>query len=137
MGKGTGMGMGKTIITQSGKQLDDLTIEALRANALTAEDFRISRRQLDQQASAAEDAGYRQLGENLRRAAEMTGLSAEQVFEIYNMLRPNRATYAELLALADRLGGEQAMPRLAAFVREAAEAYRARGITREGPRTED
>jgi propanediol dehydratase small subunit len=121
---------GRSIKTQSGKPLDDLTIEALRANDLTPEDFRISRQQLDHQAGAAEDAGYQQLGENLRRAAEMTNLSTEQVFEIYNMLRPNRATYAELVALADRLQNEQDMPRLAAFVREAAEVYRARGITR-------
>jgi len=128
--------MGKKITTQSGKSLDDLTIDALRANELTPEDFRISREQLDQQASAAEDAGYRQLGENLRRAAEMTGLSTEQVFEIYNMLRPNRATYAELTALADRLDSAQGMPRLAAFVREAAEVYRARGIGKEVQSTE-
>ena len=122
--------MDESITTQSGKSLEELTIEALRSGDLAPDDFRISRQQLDQQAGAAEQAGYRQLGENLRRAAEMTGLSTEQVFEIYNMLRPNRATYGELTALANHLQNEQNMPRLAAFVREAAEVYQARGIVR-------
>lgn len=120
----------KSIKTQSGRTLDDLTIEALRAGTLGPQDFRISREQLNQQAAAAEAAGYRQLGENLRRAAEMTGLSTDEVFEIYNMLRPGRATYEDLAALAGRLHNEQNMPRTAAFVREAAEAYRERGIAK-------
>ncbi len=128
--------MDDSVTTQSGKPLEDLTIDALRAGLLTADDFRISRRQLDAQAAVAEAAGYTQLGENLRRAAEMTGLSTEQVFEIYNMLRPHRATYADLTALADRLQREQNMPRLAAFVREAADVYRSRGITKDTPSVE-
>jgi propanediol dehydratase small subunit len=118
------------VYTQSGRALDELTIEALRANGLTPDDFRISREQLNKQAEAAEVAGYRQLAENLRRAGEMTGLSTEQVFEIYNLLRPQRATYAELSALADRLQNEQNMPHTAAFVREAAEVYRERQIVK-------
>jgi len=122
---------GKTIKTQSGRTLDELTIEALRAGELSPDDFRISRQQLDQQAAAAEAAGYRQLGENLRRAAELTGISTEEVFAIYNMLRPNRATYEDLAALAERLQNEQGMPRLAAFVREAAEVYSERGIVKQ------
>lgn len=124
--------MTATVRTQSGRSLDDLTIEALRANRLSPEDFRISRETLDQQANAAEGAGYAQQAENLRRAAEMTGLSNQQVFEIYNMLRPGRATYAELASLADRLHNELNMPRVAAFIREAAEVYRERGIVKNG-----
>ena len=115
------------ITTQSGRRLDDLTIEALRAGELTAEDFRISRETLDRQADAAEAAGYRQLAENLRRAAEMTGLSNDEVFAIYNKLRPGRATYTELISLADRLQNMN-MPRVAAFIREAAQAYRQRQL---------
>ncbi len=122
--------MTATVRTKSGRPLDELTMEALRTGELTAEDFRISRETLDRQADAAEAAGSRQLAENLRRAAEMTVLSQQQVFEIYNMLRPGRATYAELDTLPDRLPDELHMPRLAAFVREAAEAYRERGIVR-------
>jgi propanediol dehydratase small subunit len=119
------------IRTQTGRDLDELTIEALRTGVLTTDDFRISRAQMERQAAAAEEGGYRQLAENLRRAAEMTALQNERVLQIYAMLRPGRATHAELASLAGGLEG-QGMPRLAAFVREAAEVYRQRGITRVG-----
>src|SRR5512137_525726 len=98
--------MDEPIRTGSGRRLEDLTIEALRAGALTAEDFRISREQLDAQAAAAEAGGYRQLAENLRRAAELTGLPNDRVFEIYAMLRPARASAAELRALVADLEGQ-------------------------------
>jgi propanediol dehydratase small subunit len=119
----------RTVRTGSGRSLDELTIEALRAGRLTAEDFRISREQLDEQAAAAEAGGYRQLAESLRRAAELTGLPNERVFEIYNMLRPGRATAAELTALASQLEGQN-LPRVAAFILEAAAAYARRGIAK-------
>jgi propanediol dehydratase small subunit len=106
-----------------------LTREALRSGVLTAEDFRISRAQLDAQAVAAEAGGYQQLADNLRRAAELTGLPNDRVFEIYAMLRPGRSTVAELEDLAAELR-RQDMPRVAAFILEAAEAYGKRGIAK-------
>ncbi len=121
--------MADGIRSGSGRGLDELTIEALRAQRLGPEDFRISREQLDAQAAAAEAGGYRQLADNLRRAAELTRLPNERVFEIYALLRPGRATAAELRALAADLEG-QGMPRVAAFIREAADAYAERGIAR-------
>jgi propanediol dehydratase small subunit len=121
--------MDEPIRTGSGRRLDDLTIEALRAGSLTAEDFRISREQLDAQAAAAEAGGYGQLAENLRRAAELTGLPNDRVFEIYAMLRPGRATAAELHDLAAQLRRHD-MPRVAAFIVEAADAYDRRGIAK-------
>jgi propanediol dehydratase small subunit len=120
----------RTIHTQSGRTLGELSIEALAAGELAPEDFRISRETLDHQAAAAEQAGYHQLAENLRRAAEMTGLSQQQIFEIYDMLRPGRATYDDLIRLAAGLEQEQHMPLVAAFIREAADAYRERGIAK-------
>jgi propanediol dehydratase small subunit len=119
----------RAVRTGSGRSLDELTMEALRAGRLTAEDFRISRDQLNEQAAAAEVGGYRQLAESLRRAAELTGLPNERVFEIYNLLRPGRATCAQLEELANQLEG-QSMPRVAAFIREAAAAYSRRGIAK-------
>jgi propanediol dehydratase small subunit len=127
--------MTSDIRTRSGRPLAELTIEALRAGALAGDDFRISREQLEAQAAAAQAAGYRQLADNLRRAAELTGMSNERVFEIYERLRPGRASFAELVELARELAGE-GMPRLAAFIGEAAEAYRARGITAPGTASE-
>ncbi len=121
--------MDEPVRTGSGRPLDELTIGALRAGGLAAEDFRISRDQLDKQAAAAEAGGYRQLAENLRRAAELTGLPNDRVFEIYAMLRPGRATVAQLEALGAELR-RQNMPRVAAFILEAADAYGRRGIAK-------
>jgi propanediol dehydratase small subunit len=121
--------MTSEIRTRSGRPLVDLTIEMLRAGALSGDDFSISREQLEAQAVAAEASNHRQLADNLRRAAELTGLSNERVFAIYELLRPGRASFAELTGLARELTGQN-MPRLALFVSEAAEAYRARGVAR-------
>ena len=122
--------MTEPVRTKSGRALGELTIEALRAGVLTAEDFRISRAQLDAQAGAAEAGGYRQLAENLRRAAELTALPNDRVFEIYEMLRPGRATVAQLRELAAELSARD-MPRVSTFILEAAEAYAARGIAKQ------
>jgi len=119
-----------TIRTASGRTLDELNIEALHAGELAAEDFRISSETLRRQANAAEAAGYWQLAENLRRAAELTGISSQEVLDIYNALRPGRSTYHELIALADRLENDLDAPLTAAFVREAAEVYQESGILR-------
>jgi propanediol dehydratase small subunit len=114
--------------TATGRSLDDLNIEAIQDRQLTAEDFRISGETLRHQAEVAEAEGYWQLAENLRRAAELTSISNEEVFDIYDALRPGRCTYDDLMALADRLDKDLAAPLTAAFAREAAEVYRERGI---------
>jgi propanediol dehydratase small subunit len=119
-----------SVHTASGRNLDELNIEALRTGELTAEDFCISGETLHRQADAAEAAGYRQLAENLRRAAELTDISNQEVLDIYNALRPSRSTYDELITLADRLENDLDAPLTAAFVREAAQVYQERGILR-------
>jgi len=120
-GDGTG-------VTQSGKRRDDLTMDAILEGELSEADFRISASALRHQAEAAEEAGYGELGHNLRRAAELTAVSNEEVLAIYSALRPGRTTYSALIALAQRLEGEHGAPLTAALVREAAEAYLARGL---------
>ena len=121
----------KTIHTATGRTLDDLSMEAVLKQQLTADDFRISGETLQQQADAAEAAGYRQLAENFRRAAELTRVSNEEVLEMYNTLRPGRTTHAQLIALAERLEREFDAPLTASLVREAAAVYLARGLVRE------
>jgi propanediol dehydratase small subunit len=117
--------------TATGRTLDELDMQAILSGQLTPDDFRISAETLRHQARAAEQAGYGQLAENFRRAAELTRISNDQVFHIYTMLRPGRASYAELVALAENLENADA-PLNAALVREAAEIYLERGlITRE------
>jgi propanediol dehydratase small subunit len=119
-----------TIRTASGRSLDELNMEPLCAGELTAEDFRISGETLRGQADAAEAAGYWQLAENLRRAAELTAISNQEVFDMYKALRPNRSTYDELITLAGHLENDLDAPLTAAFVREAAGVYQKRDILR-------
>jgi propanediol dehydratase small subunit len=114
--------------TATGRALDELDMQAILAGQLSPDDFRISADTLRQQADAAEQAGYGPLAENFRRAAELTRISNEQVFHIYAMLRPGRASYDELIALAESLEASGA-PLNAALVREAAAAYLERGLT--------
>ncbi|MGC9394701.1 MAG: diol dehydratase small subunit [Anaerolineae bacterium] len=121
----------ETIYNATGRPLNALNMEAVLKGQLMTEDFRISAETLRAQADAAEAAGYRQLAENFRRAAELTGISNEEVLAMYNLLRPGRTTYPQLLALAKRLEQEFDAPLTAALVREAAEVYLARGLVKE------
>ena len=116
------------IRTASGRPLDELTMEALLRDELTVEDFRIGGDTLRHQADAAEKAGYVQVAQTFRRAAELTTLSNEQVLDIYSALRPGRASYEQLVSLADRLDREHAAPLTAALVHEAAEVYLSSGL---------
>ena len=118
----------ENVSTFSGRTVNELRIEEVLAGNLTIEDFRISAKTLRRQADAAESAGYRQFAENLRRAAELTGIPNEQVLEIYNALRPGRTNHSHLMAWADRLESEYEAPLTAALVREAADVYLARGM---------
>lgn len=95
-------------------------------------DFQISSDTLLQQADAARAAGFTQLAENLRRAAELTAVPKEELLRIYEALRPGRASEAELLAIADALARDYGAERTAAFIREAAAEYARRGLFRAG-----
>lgn len=112
----------------SGRTLDELTIEAVLAGVLNVDDFRISGETLRRQADVAEAAGYRRLAKNMRRAAELTRLSNQEVLEIYDTLRPGRATYVQLIGLADHLETDLDAPLTASLIREAAEVYLEKGI---------
>jgi propanediol dehydratase small subunit len=92
--------------------------------------FHISPETLRAQAEIAREAGFTQLGGNLRRAAELTAVPNEELLSMYELLRPGRSTHAELMAMADRLEREFAAPETAAFVREAAGVYWQRGLFR-------
>jgi len=116
--------------TYSGRSIDELSIQGILSGELTAEDFRIHGERLNHQAEVAEKAGYTQLAENLRRAAELTHMSNDEVFEIYNTLRPRRTSYTEMIGMADRLENEKDAPLTAFLLREAAEIYLKRGIVK-------
>ena len=111
-----------------GKELDDLTLDAVMSGEVTFEDLRISADVLELQAQIAEGVGRIWIARNFRRAAELTKVPDERLLEIYNLLRPYRCTKEELLAIADELDGEYEAKVNAEFVRETAEVYEQRGI---------
>ena len=96
--------------------------------AITGEDLRISRDMLLCQADVAESAGKKQMAENLRRAAEMPAVPDDKVIEMYDLLRPNRATKAQLEQMAATLENDYGAAMCARLVREALEIYEKRGI---------
>jgi propanediol dehydratase small subunit len=114
----------------SGKPLEELTLDAAAGGDLSPADLRVHPDTLRRQARVAEQHGNPQLGENLRRAAELTALADDDVLAIYEALRPGRSTDTELEGLAARLE-TQAAPLNAALVREAAAAYAGRGLLRD------
>jgi len=120
------------ISAASGRALADINLAAAISGELSAADMQISGETLRAQAGVARNSGYAQLAENLERAAELTAVPNEELLVMYGMLRPERSSYDELSALADRLENEFAAPVNAAFVREAAEVYRERRLLRRG-----
>jgi propanediol dehydratase small subunit len=121
--------------TASGLGLDRITLEAVRAGEIGAEELRATPETLRRQSAVALAAGRIQLADNLVRAAELAGVPSETILEIYTALRPHRSTAAELDAWAARLEDEYDAPLSAAFVREATAAYAERGLLRTGDRT--
>jgi propanediol dehydratase small subunit len=114
---------------RSGRDAADLTLEALRAGSLGADDVRIHPQTLEHQARVAEEHANPQLAANLRRAAELTALPDDEVLAIYEALRPHRSSYDELRELAAALESRGAQ-RNATLLREAAEVYARRGMLR-------
>lgn len=111
----------------SGRTIDEITLSAAVSGDLSPADLRVHPDVLRHQAQVAEDHGNAQLGDNLRRAAELTALPDDEVLAIYEALRPGRSTLAGLEAIACRLEAESA-PLCAALIREAAEVYDRRGL---------
>lgn len=120
--------------TPSGRGLDEVTLEAVRAGQIGPEELRATPETLRRQSAVALAAGRTQLADNLARAAELADVPSETILEIYAALRPHRSTAAELEAWAARLESQLAAPLTAAFVREAAAAYAERGLLGAGER---
>ena len=118
------------IRSKTGRPLTELTLESVLACEVTPEDLSIGAETLRHQAETVEGAGYKQVAQNLRRAAELTLLSNQEVLEIYKALRPGRATHAGLLEIAERLESEVGAPLTATLIREAAEVYMVRGLAK-------
>jgi propanediol dehydratase small subunit len=121
-----------TLTTASGRTLNTINLEAAAAGEVDAADLQISASTLRAQAELAAQAGYRELAQNLQRAAELTAVPNQELLRMYEIMRPGRSTYADLVGMADRLENEYNAPITARFVREAAEVYRSRNLLRRG-----
>lgn len=117
-----------TVRARSGRPLADLTMAQVREGQLSAADLAIHPDTLRQQAEIAEEAGFPHLAANLRRAAELAIMPNERVMALYEALRPYRVTHQQLLALADQVEREWDAVETARLIREAAAAYRERGL---------
>ena len=115
------------VSTPGGIPLEDVTLGALRAGELGADEMRATPETLRMQAEVALAAGRTQLAESFERAAELAAVPDDLLLQVYTALRPRRATAPELEEWASRLDGHEAT-KTAAFVREAAAAYAARGL---------
>lgn len=102
-----------------GRPLAALTLETLRRGGIGPSAIGIHPETLLAQAEIAEQAGFKQLAENFRRAAELARVPDEKILEIYNALRPGRATRERIEALARELEEVHNAPLNAAFLREA------------------
>jgi len=116
--------------TASGKSLADITLDSVMSGEITPDEIRITPQTLEYQAQIGDSIGRPQFASNLRRAAEMTAAPDARILEMYNALRPNRSTKAELIAIADELETKYSAKICAGFVREAAEVYERRDVLR-------
>jgi propanediol dehydratase small subunit len=115
---------------ESALALEDLTLDALRAGKVTASDLTIKRATLLDQARLAQERGYPQLARNFRRAAELTAIPNDVLIETYEKLRPYRATYYQLLSLAQEIAARYDAPETGDYIRQAAEAYQSKGLVK-------
>ncbi len=113
---------------ESALSSDAMTLEAVLSGRVGMADLAIRRATLERQAALADDKGYPQLARNFRRAAELTSIPNQVLLETYEKLRPYRATYYQLLAAAQEIAARYDAPENGAYIREAAEVYRAKGL---------
>ncbi len=118
------------LLTHSGRPLSDISADAIAAGDITGDDLRTHADTLRRQAAIAREAGYPQLAANFSRAAELTDVPNDELLKIYEMLRPERASYDELTRLADYLEATYGAKENAAFIKDAAATYRERNLLR-------
>jgi propanediol dehydratase small subunit len=111
----------------TGKTVSEITLDAAISGDLAPEDLAVSAETLQLQADFAQRGGNPQLGDNLRRAAELVAFDDDELLRFYEMLRPGRSSSQELDALAQTLARRGAA-RCAELVSEARAAYLRRGL---------
>lgn len=123
--------------TPSGKSFEDITLEDVASGKIDSREFRIRPETLEMQARISEAHGRMQLSLNFLRAAELFAVPDEEVFKVYDAMRPHRSTEKELLQIAEELEKKYQAKLNAQLIREAARAYRMRHLLRESHTTAD
>ena len=118
------------ISSKTGKKLSEITLEEIRRGHVTGDDIKISKETLRRQGEVAKSADNLAMTHNFERASELVDVPDETILKMYNMLRPNRSTKEELLAMADVLERQYHATHCARLVRDAADVYEKRGILR-------
>lgn len=113
----------------SGIDADEISVDAIRRGDITLDDVRIHPDTLKHQADVAKNNGNPQLASNFLRAAELTGLSDEEVLALYEALRPHRSTAQDLRDIADELTSKGALRNAELFF-QAADVYARRGLVK-------
>jgi len=116
------------ITSKTGKKLKDITLDEVIKGNVTSDDIKISREMLKRQGEVSKEAGNDAMSKNFDRAAELVDVPDDIILNMYNKLRPNRATKRELLEMAQELLEKYQSPHCAKLVLEAAEVYEKRGI---------
>ncbi len=119
------------LLTGTGKPFESLTVESLCAGESSQDDIAISAEALSLQARVARSTGRPQLARNFDRGAELVGVPNHVILEIYELLRPGRASGIDvLLDAAAMLRRDYGAERIATLVEEAARTYESRGLFR-------
>jgi propanediol dehydratase small subunit len=116
--------------THTGKKLDSINMKSVLDGTVKPEDIKISKKTLEMQGEIAYNSGRKQLQQNFNRASELIDVEDELILEIYDKLRPNRATKEELLDYANTLESKYLAVKCADFIRDAVKVYERRGILR-------
>ncbi len=111
----------------TGRPVTEITLDQAVSGGLEPGDLAISSETLRLQADFAQRGGNPQLGDNLRRAAELVAFGDDELLHFYDMLRPGRSSAQELDSLAATLA-KRGAERCAELVREARAAYTRRGL---------
>lgn len=114
---------------QNGKHLEALELSALESGDVVMEDLRITARALEMQGDIARASNREKLANNFDRAAELVEIPQDYLMEIYELLRPGRATNKDaLMDVAENLRSKYNATRMAQFIEEAAVVYEQRGL---------
>ena len=116
------------ITSKTGKKLKNITLEEVIRGNVTSDDIKISKNVLKKQGEVSKEAGNLAMSKNFDRAAELVDVPDDVILNMYNKLRPNRATKRELVEMAQELLEKYQAAHCAKLVLEAAEVYEKRGI---------